>query len=115
MKHGVWLPSDLETQDHSLSPNVYASQLYGLDARAERSDRSLCIPCALTNHDLKQRVPTYEHGAMDEGHAPRKHGSMDAATAWYITPSLAEQPARIAGRRCISCMSQSGNLPGSPH
>jgi hypothetical protein len=71
MKHGIWLPGDLETQDHSLPPNVYVSRLYGLDASIERNERSLCIPCALTNHDFKQRMPAPMHEAMDEEHMPK--------------------------------------------
>jgi hypothetical protein len=71
MKHGAWLSGDLESQDHSLPHNVYPSLLYGLDAGTERSDRSLCIPCALTNHDFKQRMPAPVHEAMDEEHMPK--------------------------------------------
>ena len=71
MKHVAGLPSDLETQDHSFPPDVYASQVYGLDPSTERSDRSLCIACALTNHEFKQRMPAPMPEFMRDEHMPK--------------------------------------------
>ena len=71
MKDGAWLPGDLETKGHSLPPDVYTSQVYGLGAGTKLSDRNLCIPCALTNHDFKERIPTLVRHVLDEEHTPK--------------------------------------------
>jgi len=71
MKNGVSLQDDRKTRDHSLRPDLCESQLFDLDVCTERNDRSLCIPCALTNHDFRERIPCSVRKVLDEEHNPK--------------------------------------------
>ena len=66
MKNGVSLQDDRKTRDHSLHPDLCAPQLFDLDTCTKRNDRKLCIPCALTHHDFRERIPCSVRKVLDE-------------------------------------------------
>jgi len=67
MKNSVRLPDDPKTRDH-----LSASQLFDVDLCTGRNDRTLCIPCALTNHDFRgQRIPCSVRMVLDEERTPK--------------------------------------------
>jgi hypothetical protein len=71
MKNDARLPGGTETKEHSLLSDVYASQLFDLNVCSKRDNRNLCIPCALTNHDFRERIPCSVHKILDEEHTPK--------------------------------------------
>jgi hypothetical protein len=71
MKNVIWLPAHLETKDNLLRPNFCKSRLFDLEVGTERNNKNLCIPCALTNHDFKERIPASVRDVLDEEHTPK--------------------------------------------
>ena len=71
MNNVVWLPDDsgLEDSNGRHSPGHFRS--LGFDVPAQRKDTGLCIPCALTNHDFKQRMPSRASQTLDEEPTPK--------------------------------------------
>ncbi|MBP1733323.1 MAG: hypothetical protein H6Q55_3752 [Deltaproteobacteria bacterium] len=71
MQNALSLPEYAEPKDYLESPSTAQRRSFDLCFPARHDYTSLCIPCALTNHDFKQRMPNPMNGAMTEEHTPR--------------------------------------------
>ena len=71
MNIAKWLPGDPDVDGFRASGANAPLQLPDSDVWARRDHKSLCIACALTNHDFKQRMPTPAYEAIDEEHMPK--------------------------------------------
>lgn len=71
MNNVVWLPEQPSLTERRVSRSPGHAEPWGLEIPVRRNNTGLCIPCALTNHDFKQRMPSRASETVDEEPTPK--------------------------------------------
>ena len=71
MQNAMWFPEYSGSKNRVKRHPSGLSDAPCLPVPMQHAYPSLCIPCALTNHDFKQRLPVPIEGAPCDEHTPK--------------------------------------------